>query len=214
MASAHSRNKQRREALAERLKDPDDAMKLVLVRDMWLTGFDAPCLHTMYAEKPMRSHGLMQAIARVNRVFKDKPGGLVVDYLGLADNLKRAMADYTQAGGKGKTTIDQEEAVEALLKHCEVADAMFHGFDYSAYFRGSPAERVKVIPAAIDFIAKQDEQKPEEKLKQRFLATVRALSQSFALSVPHQKALAIRDQVGCLPVDPRRNHEIHHQRPV
>src|SRR5207237_7555633 len=107
----HIRNKPRREALARRFKDPRDPLKIVLVRDMWLTGFDAPCLHTMYLDKPMRGHGLMQAIARVNRVFKDKPGGLVVDYLGLAHELKQALANYTQNGGTGRTAIDQEEAV-------------------------------------------------------------------------------------------------------
>lgn len=192
----HIRNKQRRAALAERFKDPDDAMKLVIVRDMWLTGFDAPCLHTMYVDKPMRGHGLMQAIARVNRVFKDKPGGLIVDYLGLADQLKLAMHDYTEAGGKGKTIIDQEEAVEALLKQYEIVAAMFHGFDYSAYFAAKPADRVKVIPAAIDFIEKENEKKPEHRLKQRFLQTVLSLSRAFALSVPHPKAMAVRDHVG------------------
>jgi type I restriction enzyme R subunit len=150
----------------------------------------------MYADKPMRGHGLMQAIARVNRVFKDKPGGLIVDYLGLADQLKRAMRDYTEAGGKGQTTIDQQEAVEALLKQYEVIEAMFYGFDYSAYFTSKPADRVKVIPAAIDFIEKQNEKKPDDALKQRFLSAVLALSKAFALSVPHPKALAIRDQVG------------------
>ena len=192
----HIRNKQRREALAERFKDPDDAMKLVIVRDMWLTGFDAPCLHTMYVDKPMRGHGLMQAIARVNRVFKDKPGGLIVDYLGLADQLKRAMHDYTESGGKGKTTIDQEEAVEALLRQYEVVAAMFHGFNYSAYLTGKPADRVRVIPAAIDFIEKENAHKPEDKLRQRFLQSVLSLSKAFALSAPHPKALAIRDEIG------------------
>ena len=192
----HIRSKQRRETLAERFKSPSDSMKLVIVRDMWLTGFDAPCLHTMYVDKPMRGHGLMQTIARVNRVFRDKPGGLVVDYLGLADQLKRAMRDYTEAGGKGKTTIDQGEAVEALLRQYEVIEAMFHGFDYSVYFIGKPAERVKVIPAAIDFIEKENEKNPEEKLKQRFLSAVLSLSKAFALSVPNPKAMAIRDHVG------------------
>ena len=98
----HIRNKPRREALAKRFKNPKDPFKIVIVRDMWLTGFDAPCLHTMYVDKPMRSHGLMQAIARVNRVFKDKPGGLVVDYLGLAHELKQALAIYTESGGTGR----------------------------------------------------------------------------------------------------------------
>jgi len=128
----HIRNKPRREALAQRFKNPQDPLKIVLVRDMWLTGFDAPSLHTMYVDKPMRSHGLMHAIARVNRVFKDKPGGLVVDYLGLAQELKKAMAVYTESGGTGGTTIDQEEAVIAMRMHYERCCDFFHGFDWSA----------------------------------------------------------------------------------
>jgi type I restriction enzyme R subunit len=122
----HIRNKPRREALAKRFRDPDDPFKMVIVRDMWLTGFDAPCLHTMYVDKPMRGHGLMQAIARVNRVFRDKPGGLVVDYLGLADQLKRALADYTESGGTGKTAIDQKEAVSVMLEKYEICRDLFH----------------------------------------------------------------------------------------
>lgn len=192
----HIRNKSRREALAKRFKDPNDSMKVVIVRDMWLTGFDAPCLHTMYADKPMRSHGLMQAIARVNRVFKDKPGGLIVDYLGLADQLKRAMADYTEAGGKGETTIDQEQAVAAMQKQFEIVSAMLHGFDYSKYLTGTPAERVKVVPSAIEFLLEKDHLKPEDKIKQRYMQSVLALSKAFALAVPNEKALTVRDHVG------------------
>ena len=127
----HVRTKAGRDALAKRFKDPDDPLKIVIVRDMWLTGFDAPCLHTMYADKPMQGHGLMQAIARVNRVFKDKPGGLIVDYLGLADQLKKALANYTE-GDRDETGIDKEQAVEKMLEKYEVVAAMFHGFDYSA----------------------------------------------------------------------------------
>jgi len=191
----HIRNKPRREALAKRFKDSNDAMKLVIVRDMWLTGFDAPCLHTMYADKPMRSHGLMQAIARVNRVFKDKPGGLVVDYLGLADQLKRAMADYTEAGGKGETTLDQGQAVAAMQKEYEIVSTMLHGFDYSKYITGSPSERVKVVPNAIEFVLEQERLK-QDNLKARYMQEVLRLSKAFALSVPNEKALAIRDHVG------------------
>jgi len=187
--AAHIRNKPRREALAKRFKDPNDPMKVVIVRDMWLTGFDVPCLHSMYVDKPMRGHGLMQAIARVNRVFKDKPGGLVVDYLGLADQLKKAMADYTESGGKGETTIDQEQAVRVMLEKFEVVAAMFHGFDYSKYLTGMPAERVKVVPNAIEHVLQ------EEDGKNRYMVAVSALSRAFALSVPHEKALAIRDHV-------------------
>ncbi len=135
----HIRNKTRREELAKRFKDPDDPLKLVIVRDMWLTGFDAPCLHTMYVDKPMQGHGLMQAIARVNRVFKDKPGGLIVDYLGLADQLKKAMANYTQAGGKGQPTLDQEAAVRKMQEHFDVVKSMLHGFDYSKHLTAKPA---------------------------------------------------------------------------
>ena len=129
----HIRNKTRREELADRFRKPRDPFKIVIVRDMWLTGFDAPCLHTMYVDKPMRGHGLMQAIARVNRVFKDKPGGLVVDYLGLADELRRALSTYTESGGKGKTAIDQAEAVAVMLEKYEVCCGMFHGFDWSRW---------------------------------------------------------------------------------
>jgi type I restriction enzyme R subunit len=125
----HARNKQRREALANRFRDPKDPLKLVIVRDMWLTGFDAPCMHTMYVDKPMRGHGLMQAIARVNRVFRDKPGGLVVDYLGLAHELKEALTTYTESNGNGRITINQEEAVTAMLEKYEVCRDFFYGFD-------------------------------------------------------------------------------------
>jgi len=191
----HIRNKPRREALAKRFKAASDPMKIVIVRDMWLTGFDAPCLHTMYLDKPMRGHGLMQAIARVNRVFKDKPGGLVVDYLGLADQLKRAMADYTEAGGKGETTLDQEEAVLALQKQYEIVSAMFHGFDYSKYLTGKPAERVQVVWDGASFILEEDRQK-NENLRLRFMQGVLHLSRAFALAVPNEKALAIREHLG------------------
>jgi len=186
----HIRNKPRREFLAKRFKDPNDPLKLVIVRDMWLTGFDAPCLHTMYADKPMQRHGLMQAIARVNRVFKDKPGGLVVDYLGLADQLKKALTDYTESGGEGKPVFDQEEAVAKMLEFYEVCAAMFHGFNFSRFRTGSPRERTAIIPPAVEYVLKQ------ENGKDRFLKTVTKLSKAFALSVPHERAMAIRDDVG------------------
>jgi type I restriction enzyme R subunit len=186
----HIRNKPRREKLAERFKDENDPLKLVLVRDMWLTGFDAPCMHTMYADKPMQRHGLMQAIARVNRVFKDKPGGLVVDYLGLADQLKKALADYTESGGKGKPVFDQEEAVAKMLEYFEICSGLFHGFDYSRFKTGKPRERLAVIPPAIEHVLQQD------KGKERLLKTVTQLSRAFALSVPHERAIAVRDDVG------------------
>ena len=126
----HIRNKARREELAQRFRDPGDPLRVVLVRDMWLTGFDAPSLHTMYVDKPMRGHGLMQAVARVNRVFRDKPGGLVVDYLGLAQDLKQALAAYTESGGKGRTALDQDEAVAVMQEKYEVCRGLFHGFDW------------------------------------------------------------------------------------
>ncbi len=134
----HIRAKSQREALAKRFRDPGDSLCLVLVRDMWLTGFDAPSLHTMYVDKPMRGHGLMQAIARVNRVFRDKPGGLVVDYLGLAHELKRALATYTQSGGTGETAFDQEQAVDVMREKYEVCCDLFHGFDRSKWITGAP----------------------------------------------------------------------------
>ena len=186
----HIRNKARREQLAKRFKIPKDPLKVVIVRDMWLTGFDVPCLHTMYVDKPMQRHGLMQAIARVNRVFKDKPGGLVVDYLGLADQLKKALKDYTESGGEGKPVFDQEEAVAKMLELYEVCSDMFHGFDYSKFKMGSPSERTAVIPPAIEHVLQQEDG------KDRFMKTVTQLSKAFALSVPHERAIAIRDDVG------------------
>jgi type I restriction enzyme R subunit len=185
----HIRNKDRREKIKLGMKDPADPLKLVIVRDMWLTGFDAPCLHTMYIDKPMRGHGLMQAIARVNRVFKDKPGGLVVDYLGIADELKRALADYTE-GSRSETGIPQKEAVAIMLEKYEIVLGMFHGFDYSQFFTGSPAERISVIPAAIEHVLMQPNG------KERLLQMVTDLSKAFALAVPHEKALEIKDEVG------------------
>ena len=183
------RNKKRRETLAKRFRDPGDPLRVVLVRDMWLTGFDAPSLHTMYVDKPMRGHGLMQAIARVNRVFRDKPGGLVVDYLGLAHELKRALATYTESGGTGKTTLDQSEAVAVMLEKYEVCRGLFHGFDYSGWIDGTPAERTSLLPAAQEHILAR------ENGKERCLLAVRELSQAFALAVPHEEAIRIRDDV-------------------
>lgn len=185
----HIRNKPRREALAKRFKNPSDGLKIVIVRDMWLTGFDAPCLHTMYVDKPMRGHGLMQAIARVNRVFMDKPGGLVVDYLGLADNLRKALANYTESGGQGKTAIDQEEAVAVMLEKYEICCGLFHGFDWSLWKTGKPEQRLALLPTAQEHILAQDDG------KNRCLRAVTELSQAFALAVPHEKAIEIRDDV-------------------
>ena len=185
----HIGNKARREALAKRFRDPADPLRMVLVRDMWLTGFDAPSLHTMYVDKPMRGHGLMQAIARVNRVFRDKPGGLVVDYLGLAHELKRALATYTERGGTGETALDKEQAVRLMLEKYEVCCGLFHGFDRSAWADGSPAERLQLLPAALEHVLAQEDGKA------RCLRAVRELSQAFALAVPHPETTRIRDDV-------------------
>jgi type I restriction enzyme R subunit len=287
----HIRTKERREKLASKFKDPSDPFKVVFVRDMWLTGFDVPCLTTMYVDKPMRSHGLMQAIARVNRVFKDKPGGLVVDYLGLAPELKEALAVYTESGGTGETAIDQEEAVAVMLEKYEVCCDFFHlpapppgqfcvyailcdddsvyightddlmrrwrqhkvgtaaewtqkhspvriahyeevssreeavrlekewktgfgrkrikrlietggarqagGFDRSPWITGTPAQKLGLLPVAQEhLLAKAATEKKPDEHKQKFLDAVRKLSAAFALSVPHEKAIEIRDDVG------------------
>jgi len=187
---AHIRNKPRREELAKRFRSAADPFRIVIVRDMWLTGFDAPSLHTMYVDKPMRGHGLMQAIARVNRVFKDKPGGLVVDYLGLADELKKALATYTESGGTGKTALDQSEAVAVMLEKYEICCGLFYGLDWSAWTRGTAQDRLSLLPKAQEHILAQDDG------KNRLLRAVTELSQAFALAVPHEQALAIRDDVG------------------
>jgi len=186
----HVRNKERRDFLARRFKDPNDELELVIVRDMWLTGFDAPPLHTMYIDKPMSGHNLMQAIARVNRVFRDKPGGLVVDYLGIADSLKKALAVYADSGGRGKAAIDQAEAVAVMKEKYEVVCGILHGFDYRWLLAAAPETRLQGIAEAMDFILAQADG------KKRYLQAVAALSKAFALAVPHEEALAIRDEVG------------------
>jgi type I restriction enzyme R subunit len=185
----HIRNKDKRRKLANRFKDSRDPFRIVIVRDMWLTGFDAPCLHTMYADKPMQGHGLMQAIARVNRVFRDKPGGLVVDYLGLADQLKHALASYTESGGKGDPTFDTAQAVAVMLEKHGIADDMLHGFDWAAWSTGKPAQRLALIPAGQERILQQEDG------KQRFVQVVTELSRAFALCAASDEATAIRDDV-------------------
>ena len=185
----HIRSKKRREELAKRFRDANDPLKIVLVRDMWLTGFDAPSLHTMYVDKPMRGHGLMQAIARVNRVFRDKPGGLVVDYLGLAHELKRALATYTESGGKGAPKLDQAEAVAVMLEKYEICCGLFHGFDRAKWVSGPPGERLGLLPAAQEHVLAQ------EQGKERCIRHVRELSKAFALAVPHEEAMRIRDDL-------------------
>lgn len=186
----HIRSKARREELAKRFRDPTDPLKVVLVRDMWLTGFDAPSLHTMYVDKPMRGHGLMQAIARVNRVFRDKPGGLVVDYLGLSNELKQALVTYTESGGSGKTAIDKSEAVALMLEKHEVCLGLLYRFDSSDWTSGSAKERLALLPRAQEHILAQ------ENGKDRFVGAVRDLSRAFALAVPCDEAMAIRDNLG------------------
>jgi type I restriction enzyme R subunit len=187
---AHIRTKSRREALANRFRDAGDPFKVVIVRDMWLTGFDAPSLHTMYVDKPMRGHGLMQAIARVNRVFKDKPGGLVVDYLGLADELRQALATYTESGGTGETAIPQEEAVALMREKYEICEGMFHGFDWTLATTGTAQERLSLLKEAQEHILSLEDGKA------RLLQAVTELSHAFVLAVPHEEALRIRDDVG------------------
>ena len=186
----HIRTKSGRELLANRFRDPDDPLQIVLVRDMWLTGFDAPSLHTMYIDKPMRGHGLMQAIARVNRVFRDKPGGLVVDYLGIAHELRQALSTYTRSGGQGEAVLNRGDAVAAMSEKHDVCCSLLHGFDWSRWVDGTPAERLALLPAAQEHVLAQPEG------KDRFTRAVRELSQAFALAVPDDAAIAIRDDVG------------------
>lgn len=187
---AHIRNKPRRKAIGDRLKNPNDPLKLVIVRDMWLTGFDAPCLHTLYVDKPMRGHNLMQAIARVNRVFTEgKEGGLVVDYLGIAQELKTALADYTASGGEGKPTLDQELAVAKMLELHEAIDYQLRHFDWRKFFTLTPEEKLKFIPVIVDYIFSQ------ENGEQSFTENTKNLLKAFAISIPHERAMAIRDDV-------------------
>jgi len=181
--------KDQRRTLADRFKDPEDELKLVIVVDMWLTGFDVPCLHTMYIDKPMKGHTLMQAIARVNRVYKDKTGGLIVDYLGIASDLKEALAFYAESGGRGDPAKLQEEAVNIMLEKYEVVKNMFFGFDYQKYFQANTQDKLSIILEAEDFIlGLEDGQK-------RYIDAVTALSKAFAMAIPHQKALEIKEQV-------------------
>lgn len=186
----HHTTKEQRQRLAERMKNDDDPLKLVIVRDMWLTGFDVPSLHTLYIDKPMRGHNLMQAIARVNRVHKDKQGGLVVDYLGIAADLQDALAFYADAGGKGDPTLAQEQAVALMQEKVEVVAAMFHGFPYRAYFSAGTAEKLGLILAAQAHILGLAEG------RERFITAVTALSQAFAIAIPHEQAMAIKEEVG------------------
>jgi len=186
----HNTTKVIRKEIAERFKDPEDCLKIVIVCDMWLTGFDVPCLHTMYVDKPMRGHNLMQAIARVNRIFRDKPGGLIVDYIGIASDLKNALATYTQSGGKGTPTLDQEQAVTFMLEKYEIVCQMFDRFDYQIFFKADTQKKLSTILEAQEHILSLEDG------KNRFTKEVIALSKTFALSVPHPKAMEIKDEIG------------------
>jgi type I restriction enzyme R subunit len=189
----HIRSKKGRDAIANRLRNPQDPLKLVIVRDMWLTGFDAPCLHTMYIDKPMKGHNLMQAIARVNRVFGAKPGGLVVDYLGIAQDLKDALKEYTERD-RGETGIPIEQAVALMQEKYEIVAAIFHGFDYSHFFTGTPPERLTVLREATDWILRPEFQ--DDNGVQRYIQAVTELSKAFALCATEEEAIAIREEIG------------------
>jgi len=194
----HIRNKPRRIKIGDRLKDPKDSLKMIIVRDMLLTGYDAPCLHTLYIDKPMNGHNLMQAIARVNRVFGDKEGGLVVDYIGIAQDLKKALAIYTENKGRGKLAFDQEEAVAKMQELYEVVVDMLHGFEYRKYFTLEPREKLNFILDVANYIAELSEEKNGQKFhngKIRFKENVTKLQKAFGISVPHPKAISIRDDL-------------------
>ncbi|MFH1432769.1 MAG: type I restriction endonuclease subunit R [archaeon] len=187
--SKHHTTKEQRRTLAERMKDPEDELKLVIVRDMWLTGFDGPCLHTMYIDKPMKGHTLMQAIARVNRVYKDKPGGLVVDYLGIASDLKEALSFYSDSGGKGDPAVLQEKAVQMMHEKLEIVSQMFHGFSYDHYFTADTSTKLSIILAAQEHILGL------ENGKKRYIDEVTALSSAFSIAIPHEQAMDVKDTV-------------------
>ncbi len=186
----HIRNKSRRRKIGDDFKDDKSPIKLAIVRDMWLTGFDVPSLHSMYIDKPMKGHGLMQAIARVNRVYPGKEGGLVVDYMGIGIELKKALMDYTKSGGEGKPTFNQEQAVEKMIEKYEIVKDMFHGFDYKKFFKLKPKERLSFIPNAMEHILKEKDK------KERYAREVAALLRAFSLSVPHEEAMEIKEEVG------------------
>ncbi|MCY4463699.1 MAG: type I restriction endonuclease subunit R [Albidovulum sp.] len=199
----HIGGKSRRDLLAKRIKDPGDPLRLVIVRDMWLTGFDVPCMHTMYVDKPMRGHGLMQAIARVNRVFRDKPAGLIVDYIGIAQKLKSALGQYSRED-RQHAGIDETEAVAVMGEKFEIVRDMFHGFDYRSGLAGSPQERLAALAGAIEWIlemqqreaARETTEEGRKHAHRRFNDAVLALSKAFALAAASDEAREIRDEVG------------------
>ena len=185
----HQTTKHQRKELAIRMKDPNDELKLIIVRDMWLTGFDVPSMHTMYVDKKMQGANLMQAIARVNRVYKDKPGGLIVDYIGIGQELRNAMATYLQSGGEGKAFVDISEAIALMKEKFEIVEQMFHKYDYKAYFKAETNKKLQILLGAQNFIL------GDEKLKDRFLKEITALSKLFAMSIPSYEANLIKDEV-------------------
>jgi len=187
--SKHHTTKEQRRALADRMKDPEDELKLVIVRDMWLTGFDVPALHTLYIDKPMKGHNLMQAIARVNRVYKDKTGGLIVDYLGIASDLKKALSFYSDAGGKGDPAVNQEKAVQIMLEKLEIVSQMFHSFAYEEYFEAKTGRKLSLILSAEEHILGL------ENGRKRYIDAVSALSQAFSIAIPHEQAMDVKDEV-------------------
>ena len=191
----HIRSKGRQEAIRNRYKDPADPLKLVIVRDMWLTGFDAPCMHTLYVDKSMKGHGLMQAIARVNRVFRDKPAGLVVDYIGLAADLKNALAHYSQTD-QAQTGISETEAVAAFLDALDVSRQQFFGFDYSPAIGGTPKERLNILPSAIEHIlAKDHDGKEQGAVVNRYQDAIAALVKAFKLASGSPQATEHAEEV-------------------
>lgn len=199
----HIGNKARRDLLAKRARDPKDPLKLVIVRDMWLTGFDAPCMHTMYVDKPMQGHGLMQAIARVNRVFRDKPAGLIVDYIGIAQNLKSALQQYSK-NDQDNTGVDEAQAIAVMMEKYEVVRDMYHGYDYVSAMNGTPQERLAMMAGAIEWIldlqqklaAKEKTKEGKKNAHRRYQDAVLALSKAFALASASDEAREIREEVG------------------
>jgi type I restriction enzyme, R subunit len=186
----HNTNKADRKMLAERFKDPENELKVVIVRDMWLTGFDVPCLSTMYIDKPMKGHTLMQAIARVNRVYKDKEGGLIVDYIGIASELKKALATYSESGGKGAPTLDINEAIAVMKEKYEIVKNLLWEFKYKRYFKAKNNDKLRILLEAQEYIL------GKEKGKEDFIKYTTELSKAFALVVPHEEAMKIKEEVG------------------
>jgi type I restriction enzyme R subunit len=199
----HIGNKARLDLLAKRVRDSNDSLKIVIVRDMWLTGFDAPCMHTMYVDKPMRGHGLMQAIARVNRVFKDKPAGLIVDYIGIAQNLKSALQQYSKSDQE-KTGVDETRAIALMLEKYEIVRDMYHGFDYHTALSGTAQKRLMMMAGAIEWIldmqqklaAKEHSEEGKKKAHRSYQDAVLSLSKAFSLASASDEARPIREEVG------------------